>query len=134
MARALSLLVLVVVAACQQRAEGPAWPETTRSWQLAQTHLEDEARPALATLDEQAKTGDVESGELANALRGALAELGKTRATAESEVAQARSKPEAMTELMTKALQKAERRLEQAKHRAEPPGPEPKNAPEPVSE
>ena len=101
---------------------------------MAQTHLEDEARPALATLDEQAKAGDVESGELANALRGALAELGKTRATAESEVSSGRSKPEAMTELMTKALQKAERRLEQAKHRAEPAVPEPKHAPEPVSE
>lgn len=125
--------MVAVVAGCQQRAEGPPWAETTRSWQQTQTHLEDEARPALATLDEQAKGGDAESGELANALRGALAELGKTRATAEYEVGASRSKPEAMTELMTKALQRAERRLEQAKLKAAPPGPEPKNA-EPVSE
>lgn len=128
--RARWLLVLVVVSsACQQRADGPSWPETTKSWQVAQTHLEDDARPMLATLDAQARAGDVESAELATALRGALAELGKTRATAESEVSAGRSKPDAMTELMTKALQKAERRLEQAKQRTTPADVEAKDKP-----
>lgn len=123
------LVGVLLGAGCQQRAEGPSWPETTRSWQLAQTHLEDEARPALAALDVKAKEGDVESAELAMALRGALAELGKTRATAESEVSSSRSKPEAMTELMTKALQRTERRLEQAKQRAAPAEGEAKREP-----
>lgn len=123
------MVVAVIVAGCQQRAEGPSWPETTRSWQLTQSQLEDEARPTLTALDEQAKRGDAESGELANALRAALTELGKTRATAEFEVSAGRSKPEAMVEAMTKALQKAERRLEQAKQRTAPPDSEAKAAP-----
>lgn len=132
MTRTLCLVGVVVIAGCQQRAEEPAWRETTRAWQVTQSQLEDEARSALTSLDEQAQRGDAESAELANALRAALTELGKTRATADFEVSAGRSKPEAMVESMTKALQKAERRLEQAKKRTTPPESEAK--PAPVSE
>ncbi|MBL8924441.1 MAG: hypothetical protein JNJ54_36670 [Myxococcaceae bacterium] len=102
-----------VLVACPQRTE-PAWPDVVRGWQTAQVELEESSRGPLAALDERARLGDAESAELAESVRVALAELGKTRATAEAEVRSGRWSPDDASARMTLALKRAEQRTEYA--------------------
>ncbi len=106
---------LVSMAACQERGPAaPSWAERQQGWAQAEAGLRAAGEPLCVELDRHGADGDAASAELSTAVRGALAELAKTRLTVAQEVQRGVMTPDDAIARMTGALAKAERRVEQA--------------------